>query len=231
MNFDHISFDFTSSTPTSSTVPLNIVSNIPSQFKFPTTYEDTLNQALIDLTVNFTEDTKEWAEAAYQHGMNIKMSQMSPKCHEDAIPFLMKYAKFHQSIDILSLLVTSIDDEKIKSDVLKEGIDWPYSSATDWSKWKYYDELSVVGWYNGAKEEATKAFHILMKHKEYPSEHAARIEGNAQFFESADYDTSYQTLTEKISQLSEETKLHSTSMINKVPSILHLIFLNGGVQF
>ena len=97
-------------------------------------------------------NTKEWALANFELGKQIK----DAGGHHEAVEYLMYHALFTKSIADLELIVLLLNDDKKRAEILKQGIDWEFSTTNDWTKWRYYDDLSVVGYYNGALKEEQK---------------------------------------------------------------------------
>ncbi|NCY26049.1 MAG: hypothetical protein EBX37_14765, partial [Alphaproteobacteria bacterium] len=116
-------------------------------------------------------------------------------------------------------------DSSLKYQLLKVGINWKYSTENDWCKYKYYDELSILAYYQKDHVLANKAYKKLRY--VLPSLHLSstdieRICNNSQWFQ-ADLNETYPEFVEAIKELD----INTNKSFNSVPSILHLIYLKG----
>ena len=182
---------------------------------------DNVRMSAVFRLFGMTPNTKEWADANLEAGQLIKAAGS----HHEAVEYLLNHATYYQSIAALELIVLNLNDDKKRADVLKQGIDWPYTDKNGWTSWRYYDDLSIVGYYNGALDEAIKAYSILVKYQKFPPEHAERIRNNAQYYESWQTDTSLSELEQQLKQLSETTVFER--YFHHVPSLAHFVYLRG----
>ena len=185
-----------------------------------TPIEQAITQGVFKLFV-LVPDTFEWATANYEIGCSIKEAGG----HHEAIPYLLHDARYHTSIAKLEYIVQQLHNDARKAEVLKEGLEWPHTSTNDWCKWRYYDDLSVCAYYNNGLKEAQKAYALLIKYKEYPASDADRILNNAQFYESADTDTSLTDLEIQLKNVALTIVVER--YFHHVPSLAHFIYLRG----
>ena len=125
-----------------------------------------------------------------------------------------------QDLDVLKEAVETIRDDVTRLKILRIGVDFPYSAfGSDWKRWRYYDDLSILAFYQKEHSIGCKAYWTLRKHKQYPEGHAKRIEDNQQFFDAPEHDQSYATLYGQLERLALSTKF--------TQRIVHFVYLKG----
>ena len=171
---------------------------------------------------NMQPDTQEWADTS----MEIAREFAHNGSYELALPYLINFVCYYKSIVKLEepkwLLHHASDF--VKYQLLKVGVDWEYSTFNVWSKYKYYDELSILAFYQKDQQVANKAYKLLrtkLPTLDLSSTDRERILNNAQWFQLEQ--DSYQEFVDCIKDL----KVECTKHLNEVPSILHLIYLKG----
>ena len=93
---------------------------------------------------------------------------------DEALELYKKASISIQNLDILREAKSNLND-KDRFELLKIGLDFPYTSSSDWSSWLYYDELSIVAYYQKDKRTANKAYKILIEHSNFPQDQKDRI--------------------------------------------------------
>jgi hypothetical protein len=141
---------------------------------------------------------------------------------DEALELYKKASISIQNLDILREAKSNLND-KDRFELLKIGLDFPYTSSSDWSSWLYYDELSIVAYYQKDKRTANKAYKILIEHSNFPQDQKDRILSNAQFLDSKENEN-YHTLCSEIKSISSKLGFNSDPGIN---SILHFIYIKG----
>ena len=144
--------------------------------------------------------------------------------HKEAIPYLIDAAKFNQDFGILEYARQNIDDEDLKYSILKTGINWCYKDISEFSRWRYWDDLSISAYYRNDHKVACKAYQTLTTFKNFPQKEKERIANNAQYFKG--YNASLEIFQTQIQGLCNNQSA-SQKQFYDVPSILHLIYLKG----
>jgi deoxyadenosine/deoxycytidine kinase len=142
--------------------------------------------------------------------------------HKEAVPFLLNAAKYNEDFGILEYAKQNIDDEDLKYTILKTGVDWCYKDTSDFSRWRYWDDLSIMAYYRHDHKIACKAYQTLTFFNNFPSKEQERIANNAQYYKS--FNASLQIFQ---SQIRSIKRTQTVKQIYQVPSILHLIYLKG----
>jgi hypothetical protein len=142
----------------------------------------------------------------------------------EAIPFFTKVASEKQDLNILQEATININNDADKFNILKLGIDWTFKPENDYTKWRYYDELSILAYYQNNKKIANKAYSILIKYSLYPDEHKNRILNNGKFLNAND-NLNYKLLCNEIKNIKES--ILDIPKINSIPNIIHFIYIKG----
>lgn len=171
---------------------------------------------------NMLPDTQEWADT----NMEVGREFAHQGSYELALPYLLNFVSYYQSIVKLEEPKWLLHNASnlLKYQLLKVGVDWEYSSFNSWSQYKYYDELSILAFYQKDQVVANKAYKHLrnkLSTLDLKSTDRERILNNAQWFQLEQ--DSYQLFVDSIKAL----KVDCTKLIGEVPSILHLIYLKG----
>jgi deoxyadenosine/deoxycytidine kinase len=142
--------------------------------------------------------------------------------HKEAVPYLLRAAKYNEDFGILEYARQNIEDEELKYSILKTGVDWCYKDTSDFARWRYWDDLSIMAYYRNDYKVACKAYQILTFYKNFPSKEQERIANNAQYYKG--YNASLEIFQMQIESLK---RFEISKCFYHVPSILHLIYLKG----
>lgn len=180
-----------------------------------------LNDARVDIdsapSSQFAQNNLAWARRIRDAGH-----------HEAATPFFIEAAKSLKSLDILQEARWNLDEPKTLA-VFKVGLSWPYNPVTEWSTWRFYDELSILAYWQKDQRTSYKAYKILCEEANYPQAHKERIEFNGQFCLPENNDT-YESLCKEMKDIAASLP-QKMKTFNNLPSILHIIYLGGGYEF
>ena len=95
--------------------------------------------------------SRDWSMKGLDYARKIK----ALGGHKEAVDFYLVAIVLIRDFNVLQEAVDKIDDQAIKFKVLKYGATWPYAgnqpNATEWTKWIYWDELSVIAYYQMEK--------------------------------------------------------------------------------
>ena len=176
--------------------------------------------SLFDLFAH-TPNTTEWADANWKFGMTLKQQGD----HMSAVKYLSNCASFYQQIDMLATICDGIpprsEGDVIKFSALKQGVEWKYSTSNDWCKWKFYDDLSLLAYYQNDFVTACKAYNLLLKHNNFPNEHRERILSNGRWIDDPLADQTYTNLHSTFSEIA-----NVVTDTSNLP-VVHFIYLKG----
>jgi deoxyadenosine/deoxycytidine kinase len=123
--------------------------------------------------------SQDWIDVSLEAARMMKLLNHS----QDAIDFYINVLQLQQQYDVLeeACECTSSDEGLMKLFQLARY--WEYSTESEWSRWKLWDKVSVVAFYQHHTDLAAVAYGHLINHFDnIPSSEQQRVLFNARFY-------------------------------------------------